>query len=94
MVLSVPGLLVGPTSGFTALLQLPSVLMFLAPEPPKAERIVLNRIGPSLAAALGRESRSGPSPTEALRREDPTPHLGSTIELTLFVGMGKVALRA
>ena len=59
VVLSMPGLLVGPTSGFMALMQLSSALMFLAPEPPKAERIVLNRTGPALAAALG---RAGPAP--------------------------------
>lgn len=38
---------------------------------------------PSLAATLG---TFGPSLDEAFRREGITPHLGSTIALTLFTG--------
>lgn len=51
----------------------------------EAERLGLYRIGPapSLAAT---PVRSCPLLYTALRREDPTLHPGSTVELVLFAG--------
>lgn len=57
----------------------------MASDSPKSKRMGIYRIIPAhlLDATLGRVS---PSLTEAIRREGPTPHLGSTIVLILFTG--------
>lgn len=89
------GLLLGSMSGFTAHLQLRYVLMFMATDINESQEIRALQLSPPLTSCSIRENWSCPSPAEALRREDPTPHLGSTIELTLFVGsMGELVLRA
>lgn len=54
--MSGPGLLPGPRSGIVALLQLWTVLMFLAPDITEGleDRAVQSWFHPSLAAAIGR----------------------------------------
>lgn len=78
---------VEPMSGFLALMQQRCVLMSAAPDITKGqeERAVQNWPC-SLTDYTTRKNWSCLSPAEALGKEGPTPHLCSTIELTLFAG--------
>lgn len=85
-VMSRPELLPGPMSGFMALKQLLSMLMSLAPDDTKGQKVRGVSIGPlpSLAATIG---RTGPAPHQLKHSgEGPTCYLGSTKELTLLRG--------
>lgn len=85
-VMSVPGLLPRPMSGFPTLLQHLSVLMSLAPVPPRTEKIRLHELVPSLSDYNTRESEHSRLPAAALRKMGPAACLGSTVELTLLTG--------
>ena len=91
--MSGPGLLPGPVSGFTSLMQPQTVLTSetLDTTQGKEDRTLQRWSCPRLGATLGRAGLT-PVPTEALRGEGPRLHLRSTIELTLFLSMGELVL--
>ena len=84
-VMSGPGLLLGPMSGFMTLMHPCSVLMFMALDTieDQEDRAVQSWPHPLTDCTL-RENWPCPLPAKALRKQGPC--LGSTIELTLLTG--------
>lgn len=80
-------LLPGPISGFTDLLQLGPVLISMANDTTKGQEDAgLHGVGLAPHWIRGMGDLTLPLTSVTLRREGPIPHLGGTIELTIFLG--------
>lgn len=88
VMMSWPGLLLGPISGFMVLMQPWFLLMSMAPAGTKGRenKAIKNWPCPSLAVTLGTNGPALHPWKHAGMREGATPHLGSISELTLCAG--------